>query len=520
MLATNSFIDTNSVDFRDSWPAKGRLISLSVDRDSITASGKMDGPIKDRYVLLVDKINRFIACQPLQATGEFQLKFPAKHREISIWPIKAYLYDAVSNKAFPTETSSEAATFSGNQEEIPSLTEKLRDVCIEAMELRYTSISSEGAIKTGNNYQSIDFDKTLTLGGRPARNIFFDHVNLKDKTALDVGANTGEQSRLARKRGASMVDGIEYDNYFVQTGRAINAATGMTRVSLFQGDATNPDTFDAFPRYDMILAFAVWVYIKYVLDKLAEKSDVVFFETHTLDHGLDMYIKPMTQYWPHFRVMGYDQMRDMRKSRGVLMFAKTREQLGSALNLESVTTEGYFDNAFFKAHPKTSSGEFISYIKHIADSLDETSNGFNGIGKQYFELFLAGYYEYQKNGVLSRENVFLRKYREAIQEGRIDSELRYLLDNENLLFQKIEKKYQDIDNTLAGRHHMVPPILIRPGDGKLCFNLVKGGTMRATNIDGHHRYFISQLLGEPSIDALIQEPIDVDRKVIRNDYRL
>jgi hypothetical protein len=515
-----SFIDPNNVDYRDSWPAVGAVDAISSDGADITAKGSISREVDESFVLLVDAAGRFVACKPVVKSGDFSLSFAAKHKDTSVWPLRAYLYDPDSNKAFPIALSNEAARFDGNREAIPSITEKLQNLCIDAMKVRYTSISSERGIKTGNNYQSIDFDKTLTVGGRPARNIFFDHVEFRGATALDIGANTGEQSRLARKRGASLVDGIEYDPYFVRTGRAINAATNMTRVSLFQGDATNPDTYSAFPAYSMLMCFAVWVYIDKVLDTLAEKSDVVFFETHTLDHGLDMYTRPMTKHWPHFRIMGYDQKPDMRKSRCVLMFAKTKEQLDQVLKFHTVKTEPYFDNKFFERHEKTTPGEFAAYAKNIAENVVTDKTDFTGIGLSYFELFLAGYHQYSLDGGVNHDNIFLRKYAQAIKDGRIDKQLKYLIEKEELLFQKIDKKYQDVTNIVAGRWHLVPPVMIRPGNGKLTFTFADGRTISSPNLDGHHRFFMAQLLGKPTTEAMLQEPLDVERKTVKNDYRL
>ena len=75
------------------------------------------------------------------------------------------------------------------------------------------------------------------------------------------------------------------DPYFVELGRAVNAVRGTTRVSLFQGDCTNPALYSNMG-YDMILALNVWVYVDSVIPLFPAIAPVMVFETHTLDRGM------------------------------------------------------------------------------------------------------------------------------------------------------------------------------------------------------------------------------------------
>jgi ParB-like chromosome segregation protein Spo0J len=64
---------------------------------------------------------------------------------------------------------------------------------------------------------------------------------------------------------------------------------------------------------------------------------------------------------------------------------------------------------------------------------------------------------------------------------------------------------------------MVAPIVVKPGEGPHRFTDVSGKIITAENIDGHHRYFIAQLLQRPTIDALIGEPANLQRKTLHRE---
>jgi hypothetical protein len=209
----------------------------------------------------------------------------------------------------------------------------------------------------------------------------------------------------------------------------------------------------------------------------------------------------------------------MRKSRAVLVFAKTAAALENALRLVKIRTDPYFNNQFFQAHPKTSGRELVHYAQNIAETLVEDTR-FNGIGKPYFELLLAGYSDYVRRRHVSPENIFVRNFRRAIQEGRFDAGLGYLLENEASLLEKVEKKFLDMSDAAAGKWNLVPPILVKTGDGPHRFTDVSGRQITAENIDGHHRFFIAQLLSQPTIDALLGEPAPLARKTLHKESEL
>jgi SAM-dependent methyltransferase len=505
------FLDPNNVDYRDSWPAVGELTRISHEPPHLKLEGRINSAAATT-ILIVDSVKRFIAAMPVQ--GElFGVEVSDRHLKLSSWPLHAYAYDPTTNVAHPLTAGAEAQAVKGATSKPPSFKQQQLELIRGAMGQSYTSVSIKDEIKTGNNYQTVDLDTLMLTGGRPARNLFFKHINFKKKRVLDIGANMGELSRLARRRGADFVDGYEYDPLFVETGRMINAASGATRVSLFQGDATNPELYQDM-RYDIVLAFSVWVYIGGVLEQIAKVTDVVLFETHTLDHGLDMYIKPMTAHFPEFKILGYDPQRDMRKSRCVLVFAKTRAALIEALRLVKLKTADYFKNSFFEGYGTTTGKEYPALARRVAETRKKDAV-FNGIGREYFELLIAGHHDYLQQGRLTPQNVFVAGYRQAIADGRIDSGLRYLLEDETLLLQKVGKKFDDIDNAVAGRWHMVAPVVLRQGEVRHRFTDISGKEVTAEAMDGHHRYFLAQLLSQHTIDALVGEPVSVQRTLLQ-----
>jgi hypothetical protein len=223
----------------------------------------------------------------------------------------------------------------------------------------------------------------------------------------------------------------------------------------------------------------------------------------------------MSEHFPHVRLLGYEQQRNMKQSRAVLMFGRTQQALEQALRLVELKTERYFRNEFFDAHARTTGRDLVQYARRLSESADARVK-FSGIGKPYFELFLAGYFEYVRDGRVSPDNIFARSFRHAIEEGRMDPSLRYLLESEPLLIEKVEKRFVDIALAARGEWHLTPPIIVVPDEaGPHCFTQTSGRKIKARNIDGHHRYFIAQLLSRPTIDALVGEPTAVKREILK-----
>lgn len=216
----------------------------------------------------------------------------------------------------------------------PTIKDRLQELVHEALSLPYISASCKDAIETGNHYQSVALGDARTDGFRSSRDEFLDLISFHDKKVLDLGSNLGELSRAARQRGAALVDGLEYDPFFVEVASALNALNKTTRVSFYQRDITDSATYTEL--YDVVLAFSVSHYVYPVIDILASVTrELLVVETHRLQDNLeDHYIGPVTRYLPAYRVLGYSDWKvsgGETDQRAVLAFARTPERLEAGL---------------------------------------------------------------------------------------------------------------------------------------------------------------------------------------------
>jgi SAM-dependent methyltransferase len=181
-----------------------------------------------------------------------------------------------------------------------SAREGLRELILSELRREYISRSCQDEIETGNHYQSIRLGDELTEGFRSSRLDVLDELAFEGRSVLDLGSNLGETSRAARERGATLVDGFEYDQYFVDLANLINAYNGTTRVSFYQRDITNPATFPE--PYDIVMALAVFVYIRPVMETVAGITrDAFILETHRIDDNLESYyLSAVLPYFPAY----------------------------------------------------------------------------------------------------------------------------------------------------------------------------------------------------------------------------
>ena len=216
----------------------------------------------------------------------------------------------------------------------PSTKDKLRNLILRSLNVDYISESCQDNIQTGNHYQSVTLGDKQTTGFRTDRKEILDQIDFQDKKVLDLGSNLGEMSRAARDRGAYVVDGFEYDTYFLETANLINAYNDVTRVSFHHRDITNPAIYTE--RYDIVLAFSVFTYVHSVLKQVAMVTDqLLILETHKLNENLySDYIEPTLRYFPYYKILGESEWSihyDVNERRAVIAFAK-RESGLTALN--------------------------------------------------------------------------------------------------------------------------------------------------------------------------------------------
>ncbi|MDO9458649.1 MAG: class I SAM-dependent methyltransferase, partial [Alphaproteobacteria bacterium] len=265
-------------------------------------------------VVLLDGADRFMAAAPLTG-GKWAVEITPRDigSDNGFLTLNAWACSHRTRIALPLGVTPDVranyerfarALLPEESRDLPSIAEDLRALIAKATRVPYVARSIQNNIATGNNYQSLNLGREIKTnpriadeehakrpglvgniaarvgralniasrhtaapaasgrkaiergerlhkGGRPYRESFMNQIDFRGRTVLDIGANTGENSRIARRLGATLVDGYEYDPYFVEIGRLVNAAAGMTRVSLFQGDATRPELFDGM-KYDIV----------------------------------------------------------------------------------------------------------------------------------------------------------------------------------------------------------------------------------------------------------------------------
>lgn len=189
-------------------------------------------------------------------------------------------------------------------------------------------------VETGNHYQSVILREEATAGFRSARDELLNEISFHGKEVLDLGSNLGELSRAARTRGARLVDGYEFDPFFVDVACAINAYNRTSRVSFFERDITDPMSYTG--EYDIVLAFSVGHYVYSVLDILTRITrELLVVETHRLDNNLETrYIAPLRPHFPFHQVLGMSEWSlsgSESAQRAVVAFAKDERALASGL---------------------------------------------------------------------------------------------------------------------------------------------------------------------------------------------
>ena len=214
----------------------------------------------------------------------------------------------------------------------PTARPQLEELIRVSLGLPYVSSGKEG-IETGNHYQSVSIGDAKTSGFRSDRSAFLNRVDFRGRKVLDLGSNLGELSRSARARGADVVDGFEYDPFFVEVAHLLNAYNFTTRVSFFQRDITDPKVYVG--HYDIVMAFAVWTYVRPILSSISRITEALLLETHKLNGNLERdYTTPISRFFPHTTVLGesdWGRTQDPGGGRAVLLCAKTGAALEQAL---------------------------------------------------------------------------------------------------------------------------------------------------------------------------------------------
>lgn len=109
-----------------------------------------------------------------------------------------------------------------------------------------------------------------SLNGRSASapgGALWDRLELEGQTVLDLGCGFGDLSRAARARGAALVDGFDRDQNRIRVARLLNAYHDVTRVSYYERDVSDPESYSE--PYDIVLALSVPTEVAGVVSRLA-----------------------------------------------------------------------------------------------------------------------------------------------------------------------------------------------------------------------------------------------------------
>lgn len=525
----------------------GEVTNAQIDTDKIVLTGKADPIHIERYgldqIIVIDSKKRFIKLGDLHQDGNWSLSIDKTNigNDNGFINLQVCATSKSINFMFPLDIPRQIAasykTFVSSllppdSQDVPTFTEQYKQLIINAMNEPYVSRSNCEAIRTGNSYQTIDFGEVEKRGGRTTRIKYLYQIDFQDKSVLDLGANTGENSRIVRKLGAKLVDGIEYDPLFVEIGRAINAVSGMTRVSLFQGDCTNPDEFEGM-HYDIVLALAVWVYLRKTIEDVAKITDVLVFETHTLDHGMEMYYEPVLKHFPYAISLGYsDKPADPHKSRMFVLFGKHQNDIEKLIHRNFLKVQPYFKNLFIEKYNHLKKAEILSlaqswYEKHKQKN-DYVDDDYRFGRENYFEVFLAGFHQYMNNSkIIDLDNIYLKYLQAGVRKGIVDQGLSDIIEKPDWLLRKITNKYDDAFHIINNQPDLIAPIEINRDDsGKLVFETTENEKVICNNIDGHHRFFMCQLSGIEQVhyrlldkDSAIDQLIKY-KKVLKSKYTL
>jgi SAM-dependent methyltransferase len=433
---------------------------------------------------------------------------------------------------------------------------ELRDLILRGLDQQYTSVATTTGepIKAGNHYQSVVLGDKRTRGFRNDRTEFLDQIDFSGRTVLDLGSNLGELSREARKRGASLVDGFEYDPYFIEIAELVNALNGTTRVSFFQRDIGDPEIYTE--PYDIVLAFAVMGQgAARAMWRIAEITNVLVVETHRLEGNFEEhYMSPISRYFPYHRMLGESDWGiafDQQEVRATLVFAKTREALADTL-LDAVpvleertgppetqeTSNGvrHIDVArtvlhkkFFETFDFDTTEQLFAAVEGmsvdasaLASSRDSRVDGYDGWVLWF--LFLRGYLEYSRTGKVGPGNAYF-DYLSSHHDQALDPVVA-LEAGRGSTHEYVMRQFEGMDRLRAGAGRSdvseeIPPVQVFTSEHAdqrtLVYEPGVPHPIRATRVDGWHRLFSARLFGVPQLRMQVIE--EAETKPIFGEIR-
>jgi len=410
----------------------------------------------------------------------------------------------------------------GVDEILGALGEDVRELILKYRRTSYVSASNVDGKPTGNRYQAIELGGTRVKGFRGGRALLFSKIRFEGATVLDIGCNTGELSRLARRHGAALVDGFDYDPFWIAIGRLVNAANGVTRVSLYVADATTEDAYCG--EYDIVLGFSVFPYMTRALESVvAATRRVLVLETHNLSSpaALGQYVRTLETHFPvHEIIDATDWGEGLDGERKVIVFARDQETLEAMLVLDGprqMAPRGREGVAYGIIDVQRSRFRFLSRFE--ARFEHELAQGFEAVvaaaselplndlsdhhdvasGVAYWCAFLRGYADYVEAGSVGLKNFYVSYLRDAYAEVEFDPRLREVVEDDSRLVGRVSLRYAALDRFRKGAGMDVEPVeLINTRferDGFAVYDRSAGRWVSCERFDGYHRLFSARVTG-------------------------
>ena len=382
---------------------------------------------------------------------------------------------------------------------------------------------------TGGGYQTVRLGERIREGFRLARPNLLPGFELEGRAVCDLGANLGEISRDLRRAGARPVHAYEYDELFTQLARYITAYNGMTEIEHFQADVSA----EGFLRqsYDICVGLSAYSFMQRNIDYICSQiSEQMLIETHEVEEDWhDLYVKPIVEHFPRWCCFARVPHSATDSSKWRLWLTFSKRSLMPFYRRRAVSVMPDADGVVeVDLHRSTlhfpASAELIRERRHellspasarlYAERLEEHERNFEAgdlvdvsmSDESYWLALLYGLVQYEDDGALEEGNVYLRWLSRGIAAGKIDPGLKPLLDEPESLRARISPRMASLGRALRERdvsHFDDMPIAFNatpfhPALASLPLTTlaVKDSDERltVTNLDGHHRLFIMQLL--------------------------
>ena len=331
---------------------------------------------------------------------------------------------------------------------------------------------------------------------------------------LDCWAGLGSVGRLARQRGALVVDGWNPEAATTALARFLAAYRGDRRLSFFAGDLYDgaEESYDivvAHNRLDAIAKFAS------VIGRITRRLALIALE-EPIEALNSQRLAPLIEHFRMHSLIGWGGQNSQRWS--VIAFAKDAGAflppdplVASTIDLGRSKFrfyETFARKALLAENILRKTG--IDRIREIVSQVPEDQSDLKRIvgGVTYWLRMMRGYLQYKDKGHVDETNIYVSTLRKTLEEYDFDPLLRKELAQPPEMTGRVELRFRDIDCILSGQPAIWkrPIRILEPSEMK-GRHLIRHGRLPldlyADKIDGHHRVFWAKFLGLSEIPCVI-----------------